>query len=290
MPVVNYHTVDGEIQGQTTAGVRTDYLTDALGSVVATVNSSATVVNTYRYKPYGERLARAGVGVDPRFGWAGSQGYGTTPQSHSRQYIRARHYAQEVGCWTTMDEFWPGERAYVYVASSPVTATDPSGLGCAPKNPRVYIDACEANCSFLCYCHYLLSWQFQLSTGYPEGKDCKNCKVWQWIKEKKSGIWREDNARGWPYPWDTKPPTPVCSGPSCTMGDNPNWHYDGPICVTVHDSAQFITCLQCDNYCKCWTWFIGGDAHNCQDPQCFPDYNGVEAAPLFGKCPRFSVP
>jgi len=37
MPVTNYHTVNGRIRGESTAGVRTDYLTDALGSVVATV-------------------------------------------------------------------------------------------------------------------------------------------------------------------------------------------------------------------------------------------------------------
>ena len=32
-----YHTVNGRILGETAAGVRTDYLTDALGSVTATV-------------------------------------------------------------------------------------------------------------------------------------------------------------------------------------------------------------------------------------------------------------
>ena len=38
MPVTNYHTVNGEIIGETTSGVRTDYLVDALGSVTGTVN------------------------------------------------------------------------------------------------------------------------------------------------------------------------------------------------------------------------------------------------------------
>jgi hypothetical protein len=47
MLVTNYYTVNGEIIGEkTTGGSRVDYLTDALGSVMATVNlcsSLATV-------------------------------------------------------------------------------------------------------------------------------------------------------------------------------------------------------------------------------------------------------
>ena len=50
MPVTNYHTANGMLLGETTAGVRTDYLTDALGNVTGTVNQSAQVVNTYRDK------------------------------------------------------------------------------------------------------------------------------------------------------------------------------------------------------------------------------------------------
>ena len=37
-----------------------------LGSVTATVNQSAQVVNTYRNKPYGVQLAKTGAGADPR--------------------------------------------------------------------------------------------------------------------------------------------------------------------------------------------------------------------------------
>ena len=135
MPVTNYHTVDGEIQGQTTAGVRTDYLTDALGSVVATVNSSAQVINTYRYKPYGERLAKTGAGADPRFLWVGTPGYRVTSRSHSSHYVRVRTYAEQEGGWTTVDVFWPFEPAYVYVNATPTSEIDPSGTGW-----KVYIE------------------------------------------------------------------------------------------------------------------------------------------------------
>ena len=128
MATTYYHTVDGEIQGQTTAGVRTDYLTDALGSVVATVNSSAQVVNTYRYKPYGERLARTGAGADPRFGWTGDTGSLRTGRSFSDQYNRARHYLLEGGQWSTIDGYWPRQAPYVYCAGDPTGSVDPLGL------------------------------------------------------------------------------------------------------------------------------------------------------------------
>jgi len=48
MPVTYYDTVKGQIIGEATGGVRTEYLTDALGSVTATVNSSGEIVNTDR--------------------------------------------------------------------------------------------------------------------------------------------------------------------------------------------------------------------------------------------------
>src|SRR5580700_2929376 len=93
MPVTNYHTVDGEIIGETTAGSpRVDYLTDALGSVTATVNQSAQVVNTYRYKPFGAQLAKTGTGSDPAFGWVGEYGYRPTTNKFSDFYVVFRHY------------------------------------------------------------------------------------------------------------------------------------------------------------------------------------------------------
>ena len=77
-----YFTINGDIIGEKTAGgSRVDYLTDALGSVIGTVNQSAQVVNTYRYKPYGAQLAKTGVGADPAFGWVGTHGYRPTERS-----------------------------------------------------------------------------------------------------------------------------------------------------------------------------------------------------------------
>src|SRR5438034_1098879 len=104
MAVTNYYSIDGKILGEkTTGGSRVDYLTDALGSVTATLNQSAQVINTYRYKPFGAQLAKTGVGADPSFLWVGTQGYRKTSRKFSDFYVRARHYSSEEGRWTTKD-------------------------------------------------------------------------------------------------------------------------------------------------------------------------------------------
>ncbi len=128
MATTYYHTVEGRIRGQSTAGVRTDYLTDALGSVVATVNSTAAVVNTYRYKPYGERLAKTGVGADPRFGWTGDTGSRRTERIFSDQHNHTRHFSTITASWATRDALWPIEPGWVYSADNPITSLDASGL------------------------------------------------------------------------------------------------------------------------------------------------------------------
>jgi len=127
--VTNYYSVDGEIYGERAGtGARTDYQRDALGSVTGTTDSAGAVVNTYRHKPYGSQLAKTGTGPDPKFLWVGTIGARETGLAHSSHYIRARHYAQEEGNWTTVDPLWPREPAYGYVNSSPANFIDPQGL------------------------------------------------------------------------------------------------------------------------------------------------------------------
>jgi RHS repeat-associated protein len=128
MPVTNYHTVNGRIIGETTGGTFTGYLTDALGSVTATVDEGGAVVNTYRYKPSGELLAKTGAGPDPKFRWNGTHGYRQTEVPIADTYIRARHYVRQAGQWTSCDAAWPVQEPYRYAYSSPVTHVDPSGL------------------------------------------------------------------------------------------------------------------------------------------------------------------
>jgi len=127
VPVKNYVNVNGRTVAEHTAGVRTAYLTDALGSVTATVNSSQTVVNTYRWKPYGDRLAKTGAGADPTLGWVGTYGYRRTQRSRSEYYMLARHYDSIGGRWTTVDPLWPRELSYSYARARVVSLRDAAG-------------------------------------------------------------------------------------------------------------------------------------------------------------------
>ncbi len=140
MASTRYYTVDGRILGQkATGGSRTDYVRDGLGSVVATTDSSGSVVNTYRYKPYGSPLSKTGAGADPRFQWGGQWGYRNN--NNTSAYVRLRHLNTAISSWDSIDVLWPGLSAYAYVGSNPIRYVDPLGL--AP---------CEAGADDCCCC------------------------------------------------------------------------------------------------------------------------------------------
>lgn len=125
-----YYSVNGRILGEASGGTRLDYMTDALGSVTGTVDSSAQVVNTYRYKPYGELLAKTGSGSDPRFRWVGSSGYRQTGRNYADVYLRARSYSVSLG--TFISRAWlayrlGGEASYGYASANPIVLKDPNG-------------------------------------------------------------------------------------------------------------------------------------------------------------------
>ena len=128
MAVTEYYAVGGRILGQEASGLRTDFLTDALGSVTATLDSSQAVINTYRHKPYGTRLAKTGSGADPKFQWTGSTGSRASTGPYISNYNRNRHRSAETSTWTSQDPIWPGAFAYVYVRGNPTTLDDPLGL------------------------------------------------------------------------------------------------------------------------------------------------------------------
>jgi RHS repeat-associated protein len=147
MAVTNYYTIGGGIVGEkAVGGSRVDYLTDALGSVVVTVDQSAQVLNTYRFKPYGDQLSKTGVGADPAFLWVGSKGYRHTGRRYSNIYIRARHYSSEIATWASRDPIWPAAPAYAYACVAPTVCEDSSGLIC--QRQRSPYD-CSQVCSHL---------------------------------------------------------------------------------------------------------------------------------------------
>jgi len=127
MPVTNYISVNGRMLSEVTDGVILDYVPDALGSIHSVVDQTATAVKTMRYKPYGEVLSRSGSISDRMYQWVGTYGYRATFNYASSHYVRARHYSQTPGTWTTVDPLWPEENKYTYVEGRAIYAIDPSG-------------------------------------------------------------------------------------------------------------------------------------------------------------------
>lgn len=146
MAVTNFDVINGRLVGQSTNGVRTNFLTDALGSVTATVNTSAQVVNTYRHKPSGGILAKTGTGQDPNFLWNGENQSRHTGRLYAEQYNVARHYAPPPASWTTVDPLWPREAPYIYVKSNPTTYSDPLGLSLETAFIKRYCEGSGIEC------------------------------------------------------------------------------------------------------------------------------------------------
>ena len=164
MGVTSYYSFGGEIIGEETGGVRRDYLTDALGSVTATVTGAGVVENTYRYKPYGEQLAKTGTGSDPRFLWTGSGGSASSKKNFAYNYNRYRHYDYKTSLWISFD---PIPDIYInrwnYCLGNPTTKTDPYGLSPCGDDEK---PCCNPKSIY----HYLVSVNSHCKNGY--WKDC----------------------------------------------------------------------------------------------------------------------
>lgn len=134
MAITNYYSVTGQVIGERiSAGSRTNYAVDALGSVTGTLVGDS-LQNAYSYKPYGSVLDRTGAGPDPWFLWGGSVGYQSTVRAWTECYVRARHLSTALSQWTTRDDSWPLQPPYRYLNNNPLLATDPSGFG-PPTEP-----------------------------------------------------------------------------------------------------------------------------------------------------------
>lgn len=125
----SYYTVGGRILGQRdSAGVRTDYVRDHLGSVIATTNQSGNVLNKYRYQPYGAVAEKTGTAPDPRFLWVGIYGSRATRVPSVSNYNRHRHYGAKYAGWTTNDQLCRGEMPYGYCDGDPINYIDYDGF------------------------------------------------------------------------------------------------------------------------------------------------------------------
>jgi RHS repeat-associated protein len=137
MSVTNYIGIDDLLYSEIEAGTRRDYMTDSLGSVSGTVAASGLKINSYLYNPFGGVLSKSGPDPDPNFLWAGRYAYWQTGTLYSEKYVRARHYSNLTGSWTTIDPLWPAQLAYAYVDGRVIYQIDPSGLsGCCCCEPE----------------------------------------------------------------------------------------------------------------------------------------------------------
>src|ERR1019366_9863266 len=135
---LTYHTVKGQIRsaGVSSAG-KVEMMRHPLGSVVQTINGTDTPGVTQRFAPYGTPTLPTSdnvqTGTDLRKGWVGSYGYRRTSMNNAERYVRARHYSQASGRWTSRDPWWPFESPLTYARSRPTRLVDQSGALC--ENP-----------------------------------------------------------------------------------------------------------------------------------------------------------
>jgi RHS repeat-associated protein len=105
-------------------GAVTYLVTDSLGSVRGTVNSSGTLTGTTSYDTWGNAETAGGLTATTPFGYAG--GY-TDPDG--LLYLINRYYNPATGQFTSVDpDLSETLQPYAYTDGDPVTDTDPSGL------------------------------------------------------------------------------------------------------------------------------------------------------------------
>ena len=115
------------------------YLYDGKGNVVAVINSSQTIVASYRYDEFGNQIKITGT-LDQPYQFSTKRFDGATGLS----YYGYRFYNAEIGKWMTRDPLGEagGINLYGFVGNNGVNGFDAWGLA-PPKNvpPGVSIDA-----------------------------------------------------------------------------------------------------------------------------------------------------
>jgi RHS repeat-associated protein len=98
-------------------------LADGLGSTIALVNSSGSLVTTYSYDPFGNTTAAGVASANP------SQYTGPENEGNGLYFYRSRYYSPLLARFINEDpiRFRGGVNFYTYVFDSPTNLTDPSG-------------------------------------------------------------------------------------------------------------------------------------------------------------------
>jgi RHS repeat-associated protein len=124
VPSVNLLFAAGldSILQQTTGSGAVDFLTDALGSVIASTGPAGTITTTYSYDPFGNTTAS---GSSPTvFEYTGRENDGD-----GLYYLRARYYSPGLQRFLSEDPagIVGGINLYGYVGNSPLNMVDPRG-------------------------------------------------------------------------------------------------------------------------------------------------------------------
>jgi RHS repeat-associated protein len=150
MPMTErFYSVNGQMMGYESGGVKKDFLTDHLGSITAEIDQTQTRTYDTRYSAYGRNNWSTGTGCG--FGWVGSYGYRETGLAHMSHYVRARHYSYVAGGWSTVDPLWPDESAYGYVKGRSTRSIDPTGreLSMTGCDKKTLVDPITKMCEML---------------------------------------------------------------------------------------------------------------------------------------------
>jgi RHS repeat-associated protein len=103
------------------------YHFDGAGNTVQMTNSSGTVVNSYSYLPFGEKLAST-AGVFNPFTYVGE--YGVMDDGSGLYFMRNRSYSPVLGRFVQLDPLGlagGSANLYNYTGNNPITQVDPLG-------------------------------------------------------------------------------------------------------------------------------------------------------------------
>lgn len=97
MPMTKmYHSISGQIVGDTINSQTRSYLGDGFGNVVGTTNPDSTLQMWFVYRPYGSTASVTGTGVEPVVRWGGSRRMLVVDESNA-EYGDARGGSYSVG-------------------------------------------------------------------------------------------------------------------------------------------------------------------------------------------------
>lgn len=167
----SYMALEGQVLYQMASGHRTSYLHDASGSVIATTDSSGTVLNTYRWAAYGAPVAKTGSSSDPKYGWTGALGLRQTGRVHADEYANLKHYGTPEGRLTNPYRVGRSRLDGRFALSSRKTLSKPycyvdpgDEVGYSQLEPWISLETCGGWGGVH---QYLIEWD---EDGLPEGR------------------------------------------------------------------------------------------------------------------------